>query len=167
MNLPQYIRRWFSFQTLVVLVCLAILLLGSAVGYWCFTTVPPEQFDQFVLYSIDGRGESKPAPGVELFRGYPVLGKLEIQDLATQKRIMDALNDGMATSDGAVASCFWPRHAIHLVHKGRSTDYMICFQCLHLVIYRGERTSTEAITDAPQTMFNEYLTKAGIELAPN
>ena len=70
--------------------------------------------DQLNLYSINGlnpkRGNAIDAK--EEFHGFPVLGKVEITEARNRKQIMVALQDGMNRSDGVMAKCFWPRHAI-------------------------------------------------------
>jgi hypothetical protein len=124
--------------------------------------------EQLILYSIDGRDfEPGQAPKAdEKFHGYPVLGKVEITDAAKRKEIAGALKDGLARSDGKRAKCFWPRHAIRAVTKGRTIDYVICFQCLQLEAHDGDSKSVKPVTREPQSVFNKHLKEAGIPLAP-
>src|SRR5438477_13107404 len=79
--------------------------------------------ERFVLYSIDGTdyAPGKAPKADETIAGYPVMGKVEIKDAAKRQEIVTALKDGIAQSDGNVAKCFWPRHAIELVEKGKIT----------------------------------------------
>src|SRR5688572_10277234 len=74
-------------------------------------TVAPAQSapDQLTLYAIDGlvnEPESFESDATH-FRGYEILGKVEITDPAEQQKIMQAIEDGINESDGTVAACFW------------------------------------------------------------
>lgn len=122
----------------------------------------------FTLYSLDGRmlpPEKRVKTGEE-FRGYPVLGKIEISDRAKQRELTTALESGIAKSDGAVASCFNPRHAIQVTSNGRTIDYVICFECLQIYVYENGAPTTKLTTRDPQPVFDKQLTDAGIALAP-
>jgi hypothetical protein len=123
------------------------------------------------LYSVDGRDSLSPedrARASELFHGFPVLGKSPIADARQRTRLLDALRDGVARSDGALAKCFWPRHGLRVVGEGGETvDFVICFQCLQLAEWRGEAASTIATTRGPQPVFDKALTDAGLPLAPD
>jgi hypothetical protein len=124
--------------------------------------------EQLILYSIDGR-DFRPGeePKVEeKFHGYPVLGKVEITDADKRHEIATALKDGLAQSDGKMAKCFWPRHGIRVVEKGRTIEYVICFECYQLVAHEGDSQSVKPVTRDPQSVFDRHLTAAGIPLAP-
>jgi hypothetical protein len=124
--------------------------------------------DKLALYSIDGR-DFEPGRGpkaAEEFHGYPVLGKVEVTDPADRSEVAAALRDGLARSDGEMAACFWPRHAIRVVEHGRATDYVICFECHQLAVYEGGTRSVRPVTRDPQTTLNRVLVAAGVPLAP-
>lgn len=127
------------------------------------------QPEKLMLYSIDGT-EPRPEdedPAGEKFQGYPILGQLEISDDALKTRIIEAIRKGLADSDGSLAGCFWPRHAIRSVTGGRTTDYVICFECQQLEVYEdGSSRTVLPITRHPQKVFNELLNSANIPLAP-
>jgi hypothetical protein len=126
--------------------------------------------DRLTLYSVDGRdldpGAKKPAAGEE-FHGFPVLGKVVIEDPVRRKALIDAFNDGIARSDGTMAKCFWPRHGIRAEKGGMTVDYVICFECLQFATHRGDRHEGTAITRSPLARFDEELKRAGIPLAPS
>jgi len=125
-----------------------IMLASLMVGTVTHGTEPP---DQLILYSIDGRDDAgKPGKDVELFHNYPVLGKIEIKEAAKRDEILAALKSGIDKSDGTVAKCFWPRHGIRVVEKGKTTDYVICFECVHLHQYTDVQRKTVPITPDPQ-----------------
>jgi hypothetical protein len=122
----------------------------------------------FTLYSIDGRllPPGKETKTDEKFRGYPVLGKVEITDRAKQRELTNALETGIAKNDGGEANCFSPRHAIRVTTDGRTVDYVICFECLQVYVYDNESKSKKLITRDPQSIFDKQLQDAGITLAP-
>ena len=124
--------------------------------------------EQLTLYSIDGRHfEPGKEPKVEeKFHGYPVLGKVEVTDPDRRKEIIAALNEGRARSNGTMAKCFLPRHAIRAVEKGRTVDYVICFECYQLEVHDGNSKRVKATTRDPQQVFNRHLRQAGVRLAP-
>src|SRR5262245_42014235 len=78
--------------------------------------------EQLTLFSIDGRDEPQrgEAKAKESFHGYPVLGKIEITDPAQRRALLAALHDAIARNDGRMAFCFWPRHGIRAVEKGKT-----------------------------------------------
>lgn len=97
---------------------------------------------------------------------HKVLGRLEIKDAATQRKLNDALRKGVRESDGEAAACFWPRHAI-VVSRGRATtQYVICFKCSAIEIVAGNKLQHLTVTKSPEPVFDKVLTDAGIPLAP-
>ncbi|MCH8825025.1 MAG: hypothetical protein IH984_16130 [Planctomycetes bacterium] len=123
--------------------------------------------DQFILYSIDGR-DSRFAPpaDIEAFRGIAVLGKTAIDDPKKRAELMSALYGGIDKNDDTIADCFIPRHGIHIVQGEQIIDYLICFECLQVKIYRGDKRSSELTSESPRKVFNQYLKDAGLPLAP-
>lgn len=121
--------------------------------------------EQLTLYSVDGLKLQQPKTD-GTFHGFPVLGKVEITDAAKRREIATALKNGLTQSDGEVFDCFWPRHAIRTVEKGRVIDYVICFQCLQLEAHDGDSISVKPVTRKPQSVLNKHLQEAGIALAP-
>jgi hypothetical protein len=143
---------------------IAVTLLGCG-GEPAFQVQVP---DRLTLYSIDGRqGGHDDEPGPDsgtTFYGYPILGKVAIDDPKRREALIAAFNRGIARSDGRQADCFWPRHALRLERDGKATDYLICFQCLQFVGYPGHVEG--AVDQSPQPTFDDELKWAGIPLAP-
>ena len=154
-------QGYMNYQCQMIL----IVMLSIAISGGCGNVDPP---DSLTLYSIDGRDfePGKEPQTEEKFHGYPVLGKVAIQDFEQRKKIFAALQKGISGSDGTVASCFWPRHAIRTSKHGNTTDYVICFECLQLQIHSGSSTKTEPTTRMPQSVFNKELQDADVPLAP-
>jgi hypothetical protein len=142
---------------------------GFAAGCGRDPVASPETADSLTLYSIDGRDfEPGKAPkSEETFHGYPVLGKVEVKEAAKRKEILSALKDGIAHSDEKMmAKCFWPRHALRASEKGKTVDYVICFECYQLKIHSDGKVKTEPTTREPQSVLSKHLKDAGVPLAP-
>ncbi len=119
--------------------------------------------NQCELYSI----LPGPEPGApkEEFHGYPVLGKVSINDRAARERLTNVLKAGVLAGHGG--NCFVPRHAIRTVKGATTTDFVICFECKHVYIWRnGEPGVGFKVGRTPEPVFDEMLKGAGIPLAP-
>lgn len=131
-----------------------------------------EQATSITLYSIDGNHHpqdenDKPPVTVEMFHGYPLLGKIELPDGAEREALLRELRRGIESNDGRVAGCFIPRHALRAVQAGGTADYVICFECNQVQVYEnGKRVDGHLTTSQPQPAFDAVLKKAKIPLAP-
>jgi len=124
--------------------------------------------ERFVLFSLNPthpalRRESDPSPN-ETFHDYAVLGKTEIHDQKERAELLRALYNGIANSDGMVASCFNPRHGISATLAGETVDLVICFECLSIETHakNGKGVLT---TRSPQPTFNRALERAHLPIA--
>ena len=79
---------------------------------------------------------------------------------------MSVLYAGIDDNDSMIADCFNPRHGIHIVQGEQIIDYVICFECLQIKIYHGDKRSSELTSESPRGLFNQYLKDAGLPLAP-
>ena len=130
--------------------------------------------ESITLFSI----VSSPPPGVvlptigERFRGYAVLGKMDISNAEAKKSIVDALHQAILPGDEPRPRCFEPRHGIRVKQLGMSTDLLICFECrkiqtfglLSFIPFIYSEISVEA---KPQKVLNAHLRKVGIPLDPS
>ena len=120
-----------------------------------------ENAEQYVLLSLEPVPPAK--PGLEQFHGYGVLGQTTVADAAMRKRLNDALRRGARESDGRVAACFNPRHGIRVTRAGKTTDLVICFECLSVNAYEGDQqTAGFLVSESPQAAFDDVLAQAGI-----
>jgi hypothetical protein len=146
--------------------CLFMVFAGVSASEPAVKVAVPEQI---ILYSIDGNdyapGEG-PKAGGEKFGRYPVLGKVEIKDAGKREEIFAVLEKGIRDSDGRIAKCFLPRHVVRAVSKGKTVDYIVCFQCLQVQVVADGKSKTLPITAEPLAVFNRHLKAAGIPLAP-
>jgi hypothetical protein len=101
------------------------------------------------------------------YYGHEILGRTVIHDAATRERLNEAFQSGVRASDGGMMACFNPRHGIRVTHKGVSTDFVICFECRQVQVWRGGRKiAFFLVSDSPQPVFDDVLKSAGVPLAP-
>jgi hypothetical protein len=126
--------------------------------------------EPMTLYSLDPTSDfprgDKQEPKGETFHGYAVFGKLDVTESAKRKEIAASINKSVADSDGTMNKCFEPRHGIRTGKGSELREYVICFECLQMVVHEGASNQTKAITGDPQPLLNAVLIKAGIKLAP-
>jgi hypothetical protein len=155
-------RKWILLLSLIALITTFICS-----WYWASWSIPNNP-DQLVLYSINGSDypKGKEPKTAEKFARYPLLGKVEITDAKVRRELMSVLRLGVAQHYGAVAKCFWPRHAIRIITNGRTIDYIICFECEQIIEKEGEKWRRIPTTDSARDYFNSVLQQHGIPLAP-
>jgi hypothetical protein len=101
----------------------------------------------------------------EHFHGRPVLGKVEITDPQQRQRIVAALKENLR--EGHLSKCFCPRHAIRAVERGRTFEYLVCFQCHDFAEYiDGKPKRSGSVDERAKPVFDQPLRDAGIPIAP-
>jgi hypothetical protein len=121
------------------------------------------------IFSIDGRwndrGQGVP-PAVGEFRGYPLLGSVEIKDAAERKRLIAALKKSVS-GEVSMAKCYWPRHAIRAVENGQTVEYVLCFECGNFEEFLNDvRVRYVTVDSGARPTFDEPLERAGVATAP-
>lgn len=132
--------------------------------------VIPRDPDELILYSIDGHmsGERVVAKGQELLYGTPVLGRVEITDRARRREIIAAVNGDIRSGHPMQTKCFYPRHVLRVVKKGKTMDVVICFECHNYELYQDGRSTpggTPSIGENSKQLLNKILTEAGVPIA--
>jgi RNA polymerase sigma factor (sigma-70 family) len=101
----------------------------------------------------------------EDFHGFQVLGKTTVKDAQTRKKLVAAFKKGIKDSDGNAALCFNPRHGIRFTHDDKTVDFVICYECLQMRVYVGDKKEAEiTTTNSPQDTFNSVLKNAKVRL---
>lgn len=120
--------------------------------------------DSMTLYALDGTydpGGDKNPTG-QMFNGFPVLGKTDVALAGDRLAIFNAVQKGIADSDGQEPKCFWPRHGVRLKRRGATNEYLICFQCKQLDEYIDGRRTHKLTSDSPRDILDAHLEKAGV-----
>jgi hypothetical protein len=116
------------------------------------------------LYSLDP--SAPPDKGDPEFHGWKVLGKTDVKK-AAQAKLVAAFQKGVAEANPKVsAGCFRPRHGIRVQLDGKPYDFVICFECVAVLIYGGkaEKNAGFHVTRSPADLFNKTLTEAKVKL---
>jgi RNA polymerase sigma factor (sigma-70 family) len=134
------------------------------------TAIPPEfrkaldLAETLELYSLD---PSTPALKDEAaFHEWRVLGKTEVRK-ESLTQLVAAFKKGVEEADQRVsAGCYRPRHGLRATVDGKSYDFVICFECVVVLIYGGhaEKNAGFHVSRSPAQTFNRILTDAKIAL---
>jgi hypothetical protein len=119
---------------------------------------------QYEVLSLEPSPPSPPSP--DLFHGYRILGTTVVGDETTRRRLNDALRGGVRWVLADRPRCFTPRHGVRIVRGLESTDFVICFECAQVQMWRGAQKLADWPTDSsPQVIFDDVLRKASVPLA--
>ena len=125
------------------------------------------------IYSLDANYRPSDEEAVakitaesEFFHDWPVIGKKSITESSERQSLWNSLYKGIEDAKGVAASCFWPRHGLRVERNAVQTDYVICFHCLQIEIYTGDKKEYAQTSDSVQPDFNQVLEAAGIPIAP-
>ena len=152
----------------------AILFSFISIGCGPSKGLPPnaksvlKNAESFELLSLDPTflaPEEK--AGIESFHEWELLGKATISDSETRQQLLSAFNSGVAEHDDeTMILCFDPRHAIRVIHDGKTHDFIICFSC-ERVNWRidGEYAEGFGVASSPFEVFNKALVEAGLPLS--
>lgn len=140
-----------------------LLLLTAASG--CGPRSPQPPPEALTLYALNPLREHYGASPKEGFLyGYRILGSTEISEPDRRAELMSALQRSIDESPGDRMRCFNPRHGLRVTDNGVVREYVICFQCFVIVVYReGARESVE-ISDYAAPIFNRFLTEEGLPI---
>jgi hypothetical protein len=164
------------------IVCLGLSVIGLATPLAGYSATGEDKIpravaaalgapDEFVLYSLEpgglaaGREETEDDKAGKTFHGHKVLGKTEVKG-AARKKLVKALERGVADHDGSVAACFIPHHGIRVKKDKQTIDLVVCFQCAQVYVYTdGKRGDSFLISTSPREAFNEVLKTARVPLS--
>jgi hypothetical protein len=129
-----------------------------------------EKADQFELLSLDPASLDPSRPAIKpenSFHRWEILGKTEVNDIETRKKLVAALQKGIGDHpNNYVVNCFNPRHGIRVTSEGKTVDLVICFECENIYIHAGNDSDEKCYqtTNSPQPVFDEVLRQAGVPL---
>jgi hypothetical protein len=120
-----------------------------------------EKADEIELYSLDPDRKTRTKTGG--LRGWKVLGKTTLSG-GEKKAIVQALQKGVADSDGSAAKCFNPRHGIVATHGGKTVELVICFECSSISGSIDGTRFSKLTAGGPAEVFNRMLEAKGVPL---
>lgn len=93
-----------------------------------------------VLYSLEPW--DRPVNGEPVLNGYKILGKTRIDGEAYRIATEEFEASAARSDNTAQAACFDPRHAIRVAAHGHQFEFLLCYACHQLVVYRdGKRVA--------------------------
>lgn len=118
--------------------------------------------DKVTLYSLEPWDE--PTPGDKTLRKVKVLGQT---DLDGERGAMAVAEFKAAVSgwDGMIAMCFDPRHALRVTAKAHTYDFLLCYECHQLYVYRDDKLLTTLGAAGSPKVLNELLSAAKLPLS--
>jgi hypothetical protein len=162
LNLPRLPIRILAIATALIVACTGCSADNKGPAY--HNEIPGsakaalEKADQFELLSVD------PAQNKGNFHGFRVLGRTQVKDADTRKKLVAAFEKGVEENDGGAGMCFNPRHGIRVTYKSKVVEFVICFQCSHVDVYGDEKRDHFLTTGSPQPVFDQVLREAGVPL---
>jgi hypothetical protein len=107
-----------------------------------------------------------PTPTEGEFHNYRIIGKTTVANRDMQKKLTAALVLDAKETNGQMG-CFSPRHGIRVTHGSEITDYVICFECGQVQVWRDtQEISHFTIYNAAKPAFDDVLIKDNQPLEP-
>ena len=115
-----------------------------------------------VLYSLEPwspRGNPKPA-----LHGFKILGKKRIDGAAYEVAIGE-FEAAVRRWDDGMALCFDPRHAIRVASGGHEYEFLLCYACHQMAVYRdGKKVAMLGAAGSSEPL-NALLTAAKLPIS--
>jgi hypothetical protein len=123
--------------------------------------------DSIEVLSLDPRSlgtdqERRKEDSPECLSGWKVTGKATLTNVEQIALLRDVLLAGIRASDGDVAMCFNPRHALRFRAGEREVTIIICFECLSAEVSGDVKLRRFRVSDSPQPVFNQIFSSAGL-----
>lgn len=100
-----------------------------------------------VLYSLEP-ASPRESPSTALYR-FQILGKTHINGVA-YKAAAEEVEAAVSRSNDGIALCFDPRHALRVTSRGHRFEFLLCYACHQMAIYRdGKEIATLGIAGSP------------------
>lgn len=131
--------------------------------------------ETWTLFTFEPTSDPTRHVGAERLHGFPIRGRVELDDDGTRRRLSRSLNRGFAENGHwwtgtMTALCFRPRHGIRAVVDGRTVDVLICFECLKAYVYDDAKEGPPQIvylSETPRPTFNAIFRDLGLSVAPD
>lgn len=115
-----------------------------------------------VIYSLEPWDD--PDKKVARLQGYEILGQSDLSD-AQRLIAVDAFDSAIAGWDGAMAACFDPRHALRIQFKGHVYDFLLCYSCQQVEVFRDGKMLGGAGAAGSPKVLNDLMTSLQLPLS--
>ncbi|MAW61564.1 MAG: hypothetical protein CMJ94_12105 [Planctomycetes bacterium] len=122
----------------------------------------PESVELVALHPYPHEIEEQDGPR---FHGYGILGQTELTDPEKAEALIALIEEGIEASDGRVAACFNPRHGLTVTTADAVWDFVICYECLSMQVYRdGERDEGHRTAESVEPQVTAIFLAAGLSM---
>jgi hypothetical protein len=98
--------------------------------------------------------------------GYRVLGKTSIADTKERRQVSSTIKRAIRDHAGGDAKCiFSPRHAVRFSRGEQTYDFVICYECRQLVVYRDEQSVFSQSIAGSSDVLDDILRRARVRIA--
>lgn len=99
------------------------------------------------------------------FHGYRIFGQVLVSDPKEARRVAADVKRTALTYSGDTKCIIQPRHGVRVVSGPRTYDFLICFECLKMEIFSGDRYVKSLSVDGSPHVMNRILQAARIHIA--
>ncbi len=150
---------------------LGIILVLAALGlYVLYLSMPPaaripeDAYRALTLSNASTLYSLEPNTVGE-FHNYSVLGKIQLNEAGTRKAAREFENVVPTRHSGVRKFCFDPRHALRVVHDNHAYDFLLCYECDSLVIYKDATAIGRLPAYGSPSVLNGMLDAAGLPIS--
>jgi hypothetical protein len=115
-----------------------------------------------VLYSLEPW--SNPTKKVGRLHGFEILGQSKLSSTQESSAVA-AFDAAIAGFNGATAACFDPRVAIRIQANGHTYDFLLCYSCHQLEVYRDNESLPGIGAAGSPKALNELLASLNVPLS--
>lgn len=127
-----------------------------------------EKAEVFELLSVSPARLQEKTGDEFYFHGWKVLGRTRVKDPEERRKLVEAFRSGVEENQGIGAACFKPRHGIRVANRGKTADFVICFECYRVQVFVDDRGQNGLlVTRSPEPVFNGALREARLPLSEN
>jgi hypothetical protein len=105
------------------------------------------------LYSLEPLSTHESAPK---FQGYEILGETPL-NAADTRIATEAFSKAVEAGNGNMPNCFDPRHALRIVLDGHRYDFLLCYACAQLTVYKDDKEFTDLSAAGSPKVLNDLL----------
>ncbi|MFC5740809.1 hypothetical protein [Dyella tabacisoli] len=115
-----------------------------------------------VLYSLEPWAD--PEEKVARLQSFEILGQSPLNP-SQRANAVAAIDSAIAGFDNIVAACFDPRHALRIQANGHTYDFLLCYSCHQLEIYRDSHLLESVGAAGSPAALNELMNSLHVPLS--
>jgi hypothetical protein len=115
-----------------------------------------------IFYSLEPW--ERPKAGDKTLQHYKILGQTNL-DPKNEQVVAGAFQKAVKDWDGMIAMCFDPRHALRIVSGGHTYDFLLCYNCHQLYVYKDDKELVGLGAAGSPKFLNSLLAAANVPLS--